>query len=98
VGFRTGYRLDSVAGRFLELQLDKMAGKTAPETLNSSKQIDVWQFLNQNSAVLPVAETYMGTPGFIPVGDGAIYDVVLSGQNLTVSPLNDVAKTALQSW
>jgi hypothetical protein len=98
LGFRPGYRLESVAGRFIELQLDKASGKHDAQILNSSGQVDVWQFLNKHPVSFLSVDAYMSSPGFIPVADGAIFDLVLSGQNLTVNPLNDAAKSALKSW
>lgn len=98
MGFRPGYRLESVSGRFIELQLDNKSGKRDAQILNSSNQVDVWQFLNKHSVGFLSVDAYMSSPGFIPVADGAIFDVVLSGQNLTVNPLNDAAKSALKSW
>lgn len=96
VGFRPGYRLEDISGRFIELQLDKMVEKPELKKMNVSGQIDVWQFLNQHPAAFPSVEAYIGSPGFIPAADGAIYDVILSGQNLTVNPLNDAAQSALK--
>lgn len=98
MGFRPGYRLENVAGRFIELQLDNKSGKREAQILNSSNQVDVWQFLNAHPVSFLSVDAYLSSPGFIPVADGAIFDVVLSGQNLTVNPLNDVAKAALKSW
>lgn len=95
-GFRAGYRLEDISGRFIELQFDKMVEKPVVQKMNISAPIDVWNFLNQHPAALPSVEAYIGSPIFTPAADGAIYDVVLSGQNLTVNPLNDAAKSALK--
>lgn len=98
MGFRPGYRLESVAGRFIELQLDNKTGKREAQILNSSGEVDVWAFLNKHPVSFLSVDAYMSSPGFIPVADGAIFDVVLVGQNLNVNPLNDAAKSALKSW
>ncbi len=98
MGFRPGYRLESVAGRFIELQLDNKSGKREAHILNSSGQVDVWQFLNKHPVSFLSVVAYLSSPGFIPLADGAMFDVVLSGHNLTVNPLNDVAKSAVKSW
>ena len=98
MGFRQGYRLEDIRGRFIELQIDKVMPKREPEQLNRSGTIDVWKILNDSPDSLSSVSAYISTPGFIPVADGAIFDVVLSGQNLTVNPLNDAAKSALKSW
>ncbi len=97
VGFRPGYRLEDISGRFIELQLDKMVEKPELKKMNVSGFLDVWDFLNQYPSAFPSVEAYVGSPGFIPVADGAIYDVILSGQNLTINPLNEAAKSALKT-
>lgn len=98
VGLRSGYRLETISGRFIELQLDKLVAQKAPEVLNSSSLFDTWSFLNNHPAVLPFVSAHLATLGFIPIADGAIYEVVPAGQNLTVNPVNDAAKNAMKSW
>lgn len=97
-GFRQGYRLEGMAGRFLELQMDSMVVKRDIAKLNTSSLIDLWGFLNLHPGAFPSVDAYIGSPGFTPVADGAIYDITVSGKNLTINPMNDVAKTALKSW
>jgi len=97
LGLRVGYRLDSIRGRFLELQLDKIHNERKVEILNSSAFIDVWKYLNENPNPLS-PESYLSSPGFIPLADGALFDIVLSGTNISVKPLNDAARSALESW
>lgn len=96
MGFRPGYRLENISGRFIELQLDKMVEKPELKKMNVSEPLDVWDFLYRHPAAFSLAEAYIGSPGFIPVADGAIYEVILSGQNLTINPLNDAATAALK--
>jgi hypothetical protein len=97
MGFRIGYRFSSIKGRFLELQTDRLHHEKSGEELNASEYIDVWEYLNQHqSAFFP--DAYKSSPGFIPLADGAIFDVVLTGTNLAVNPLNEAAKSALASW
>jgi hypothetical protein len=98
MGFRTGYRLDDVSARYLELQMDNLVGKREPAKLNKSTKIDIWEFLYLHPIDLLAVEAYVGSPGFTPVADGAIFDIVLTGLNLTANPLNDVAKSAVKSW
>jgi hypothetical protein len=98
VGLTAGYRLESLSGRFIELQLDQMVGQKPPEMLNEDSAFDVWSFLNQHPAAMPLMTAYMATPGFVPTADGAIYEVKLTGQNLTVDAVNEPAKNALKNW
>jgi len=98
IGLRSGYRLETLSGRFIELQLDKLAGQKPPETLSASSVFDSWQFLSHYPAALPFVSAHLATMGFIPIADGAIYEVVSAGQSLSVNPVNDAAKNAMKSW
>lgn len=98
VGLRSGYQLQNISGRFIELQLDKMVGQKQPETLVSAGIFDTWSFLNNYPYVLPIVTAHTATLGFAPIADGAIYEVVSAGQNLSANPVNDAAKNAMKSW
>jgi hypothetical protein len=97
IGFRTGYRLDSIQGRYLELQLGGKPQKSGMQ-LSGENLVDIWQFMQDFPGILGSAEAYSSTPGFIPLSDGAIYEVVLSGTNLAARPMNEAAKAAMASW
>lgn len=94
MGLKTGYRLESLRGRYLMLDMERKMAKE-PERLSSSEYIDVWAFANTNPGVLGPLQAYTSTPGFIPIVDGAIFEVVLAGTNLAVRPLNEVAKSVM---
>lgn len=98
IGFKTGYKLESIQGRFIELQMDRLAGGQPPFVFAEPAVIDTWATLQMHPWILSSVQAYTSTPGFVPAADGAIYDVVLSGTHLSVLPLNDAAKSALASW
>jgi hypothetical protein len=98
MGFKPGYRLEGIAARFLELQMDNMILKRDIAKINTSGFIDLWSFFNQHPGALSSVDAYIGSPSFTPVADGAIFDVSVSGKTLVVNPMNDVAKSALKSW
>jgi hypothetical protein len=97
VGFRTGYQLDSIKGRYLELDMKNPSA--APVALRTQDhKVDVWSFVNENSGAIPGLEAVVVTPGFIPLVDGAIFEVVLSGTELVAKPMNDAAKITEPLW
>ncbi len=98
VGLRTGYKLDSISGRFIELQLDQLVERKQPDSLNTAGFFDTWQFLNAHPAAMPLVSAHMATTGYVPMADGAIYEVVSTGQNLTVNAVNGAAKDAMKNW
>jgi len=98
VGLRSGYQLENISGRFIELQMDKMVGQKPSEPFRTDSLFDTWVFLNDYPYVLPFVTAHTAVLGFTPIADGAIYEVVSAGQNLSANPVNDVAKNAMKSW
>ncbi|MFO1348382.1 MAG: hypothetical protein U1F12_07335 [Pseudomonadales bacterium] len=98
IGLRSGYRLENISGRFIELQLDKMVAQKTSEPLNASGLLDTWRILNDHPSIVPLLSAHLAALGFIPIADGAIYEVIPAGQNFTVNPVNDAAKNAMKSW
>ncbi len=97
MGFRSGYRFDSIQGRYLVMEMDKLVTQV-PEALSVSEYVDVWRFLSDKSERFSSVQALMVSPGFIPMADGAMFEVALSGSNLTAKPLNDAAKAAMAHW
>ena len=54
--------------------------------------------MHEHGGLVPGINAMVATPGFIPVADGAIFEVVLSGTDLVAKPMNDAAKAAGSSW
>lgn len=97
MGLRTGYRFDSIQGRYLAIDMNGQGSKQ-PERLSESARLDVWAWMNAHSNENSSLQAYMSTPGYIAMADGAIFEIVLTGTNLSVRPLNEVAKAALERW
>ena len=89
VGFRTGYQLHTLSG----------TSATSPQSLpvpldTTIHRIDVWTLVHEDG-LIPVLTAVMETPGALRIVDGAIYDIVLTGTDLSVTPMNDIAKSAM---
>ena len=97
MGFHTGYRLHELRGRYLALGLDRQKTPDA-YPLSQSRHLDVWQLLNNYAAHIAVLKAPLVSPGFIPIADGAMFEVVSSGTALVARPLNNEAKAAMASW
>ncbi len=98
VGLRTGYMLEAISARFIELQLDKMVEREQPEALSQKRSWDTWQFLNAHPAAMPLVSAHLAMTNHTPIADGAIFEVLSAGQYLTVTPVNAPAKDAVKSW
>ncbi len=97
MGIRTGYRLDNVEGRYQVMEMDRSTERTR-EKLSSSAHFDLWDFINRNADAIYSVQALKGSPGFVPMADGAIFEVVASGKGLIARPINPIAKAAMASW
>lgn len=97
MGLKIGFRLENIQGRYLDLQRGKSPIEPIGDSKNNSS-IDVWQFIKDRDGGFSSVDAYVSSPGFISMADGAIFEVVLTGTNLSARPLNQAAKTALATW
>jgi len=65
--------------------------------LGKSRGIDVWSFLQAHSG-FPLIEATYGSATFLPMADGAAYQLSLSQTGLTAVPLNKAAQEAVKNW
>lgn len=98
LGLKPGYRLDRLAGRYYSLELERNAPRTVHALYSDTAPLDVWQLCRSLSDRLPWLETVYGSATFVPMSDGALYEVVLTHSGLAAHPLNDRAQSAVNRW
>ncbi|HQQ63451.1 MAG TPA: hypothetical protein PLF22_07750 [Pseudomonadales bacterium] len=95
MGIRTGYRLELLQGRYQVMEMDRSTERSK-EILSVSARFDLWDSISKRD--LSAVQAVMGSTGFVPMADGAIFEVVVSGTNLIARPVNPAAKTAMANW
>ncbi len=96
-GIKPGFRLDRISGRYYSLEEERSSERTV-YALNQSKfGIDVWEMFNGLGSSSLVDAVY-GSATFVPMADGALYEVRLSNTGLLARPLNDLARNAIYRW
>ena len=98
VGFTSGYRLHRLAGRYYSLEKERNAEHTAYDLNSSLAYVDVWQWIRKSAVFIPWLNTVSGSATYVPMSDGALYEVSLSQTGLTAQPLNERAQTAVKRW
>ncbi|WP_423896000.1 cation/multidrug efflux pump [Candidatus Pelagadaptatus aseana] len=98
MGFKPGYRLDRLSGRYYSFEKERNAERTAYALNPSYLAIDVWALCQQFNQHLKWLETFYGTAAFVPMSDGALYEIVLTQSGLEARPLNERAQTAVSRW
>ncbi len=88
------YQLDRLSGRFAEIGREQTEARTV-HSLSSGMPIDIWKFTRRFPALIPGIDAYYGTATYVPMADGARYEVSLSRDALIARPANDRAREAV---
>ncbi|MCW8868750.1 MAG: multidrug transporter, partial [Marinobacter sp.] len=90
-----GYRLEQLSGRYTSLEQERSAPRTA---IGLAEGIwpDLWQWDRQFN--LPFVEAVDGSMTFMPMREGAVFEVKLSSSGLVAVPVNEQAREAVQFW
>jgi len=97
LGFDAAYRLDRIGGRYTAIE-DERRLPHMVYSLNPPGSVDVWDLLHRYHAWLPWADALYGSATYLPMADGALYDIKVSQSGLIARPLNQAARDAVGSW
>lgn len=98
MGVSPGYRLDRISGRYYSLEKERNSERTLYSLSQSSYGIDVWRLLQGGDKPLPFVDARYGSATYLPMEDGALYEVLLSSSGLVAKPLNERAQSAVARW
>lgn len=98
-GGKPGYKLDRLSGRYISIDDERSRERTV-HSLRDEEEfgLDLWAWAYKNQRRAPVIDAVYGSATFVPMADGALYEVALSQTGLVAKPLNDAAKKAINIW
>lgn len=91
------YRLERLSGRYSEIDREQSEARTV-HALGNGLPIDVWSVAQRFPALAVGVDAYYGTATYVPMADGARYEVNLSRDALIARPANEAAEEALGRW
>jgi len=97
-GVQPAYRLDRLSGRYLTLQDERARERSVHQIDATNYGVDIWRFVRGLDKNLPFVDAVYGSATFLPMEDGAVYDVRISHSGLLARPLNKQATSALDGW
>lgn len=97
LGFDTAYRLERISGRYTDIARERDQQRTV-YALNPPDRVDVWTLLRAWRRYVPWADALYGSAVYVPMSDGARYQVVVSQSGLVARPLNESARQAVGAW
>ncbi|PKM22156.1 MAG: hypothetical protein CVV10_05715 [Gammaproteobacteria bacterium HGW-Gammaproteobacteria-14] len=96
LGFQPGYQLDRLQGRYLSLEDELNKTAMSHQIVKPAVGFDIWSSARNSSSLMIDAQYASVT--FLPMADGAIYEVLLTSNGLAGRPLNGAAQQAVGRW
>ncbi len=97
-GVKPAYRLDRLSGRYYTLEDERNAPRSLYQLEGSLQGLDVWQWLKSPKLNISWIDATYGNAAYVPMEDGALYEVNLTFSGLIARPLNRQAKLAVERW
>jgi hypothetical protein len=97
LGFDTAYRLDRIGGRYTRIEDERTQPRTV-YSLSPPERIDLWAWAHRYHSWVPWIDALYGSATYLPMADGALYEISVSQSGLIARPLNQAARDAVGSW
>ncbi len=91
------YRLERLSGRYTDVERERSEPRTV-HSLAADRRLDIWNIAKSYPMFTPGVDAYYGTATYVPMADGARYEVSLSRDALIARPVNDAARDAVGDW
>ncbi len=96
-GLDAQYRLERVSGRYRDITQERTAERTV-YPLAENPGVDLWQLTLDKPDRLPFVDAVYGNAAYMPMSDGARYEVTISQTGLIARPVNAAAQQAAGAW
>src|ERR1700733_8217702 len=97
VGFDSAYRLERISGRYTRIEDERTQARSV-YSLNPPQRIDPWDLVHRYRSWVPWMDALYGSATFLPMADGALYEVKVTQSGLVARPLNQAARDAVGNW
>lgn len=91
------YRLERLSGRFSEIDRERTEARTV-HALSPDSYLDIWTVARRFPLLTPGVDAHYGSATYVPMSDGARFDVSLSRDAVIARPVNDAAREAVGRW
>ena len=91
------YQLDRLSGRYSSID-DEMSEQRTVHALSDELTLDVWHVARRFPVLMPGVDAYYGTATYLPMADGARFEVTLTRTALIARPSNAAARDAVGDW
>src|ERR1700691_46090 len=97
LGFNAAYRLERISGRYASIE-DEQRQPRSVYSLNPPERVDLWSLVRSYRSWVPWVDALYGSATYLPMADGALYQINVSQSRLIARPLNQAAREAVGNW
>lgn len=91
------YQLERLSGRYADVGREVSEPRTV-HSLAGESPLDVWDIARRFPVLMPGVDAYYGTATYVPMADGARFEISLSRDALIARPANEAARKAVGNW
>ena len=91
------YRLERLSGRYSEIGREQTEHRTV-HSLSTPQAVDVWTIAREHPMFTPGVDAQYGSATFVPMTDGARFDVSLTRDAIIARAANQAAREAVGNW
>ena len=91
------YQLERLSGRYSNVN-DEQSEQRTVHALSDDMTLDVWKVARRFPRLMPGIDAYYGTATYLPMADGARFEVTLTRTALIARPVNDAARQSVGEW
>ena len=97
LGFDAAYRLERISGRYTNIEDERNLPRTVYE-LHAPGSVDLWELIHRYRSWVPWMDALYGSATYLPMADGASYEIKVSQSGLVARPLNQAARDSTGNW
>ena len=97
LGLDAQYRLERIGGRYRDIEQERNDQRTV-YALSENPGLDLWLLSTQYPRWLPFVDAVYGSATYMPMADGARYEISITQSGLITRPINPAAEAAAGSW
>lgn len=97
VGFDTAFRLERIGGRYTRIEDERSEARTV-YSLNPPQRLDPWALVQRFHRWVPWVDALYGNAAYLPMADGALFEIKVTQSGLIARPLNQAARDAVVGW
>lgn len=98
LGLDPRYRLERLSGRYAEPGAEQTAPRSVYGLKGMEKGVDIAGWSERLEPYLPLVDTVYGSAAYMPMADGAVYEIIMTEDALVARPANEQAQLAVSNW